>query len=91
MTLVKFRNGLIQELIEKINELNRESFAVRQHLYYVDLFGKKETYLSLSYEQLDFIKEHILSLLGPGTDTERVPTSEGSPLARLFLVMTVAW
>ncbi|MCL2294157.1 MAG: DNA damage-inducible protein D [Spirochaetes bacterium] len=66
--LILFRDGLIQKLLDKISELNRDNFAVRQHIYYVDLFGKKETYLALKYEQLDLIKEHIILLLGPEKD-----------------------
>jgi len=63
--LVQFRDGLIKELLDKIAELNRDNFAVRQHIFYVDLFGKKETYMALTYEQILLMKEHILSLLGP--------------------------
>jgi type I restriction enzyme R subunit len=63
--LIQFRDGLIKELLDKIAELNRNNFAVRQHIYYVDLFGKKETYMALTYEQILLIKEHILPLLGP--------------------------
>jgi len=66
--LIPFRDALITELIGKITELNRDNFAVRQHIYYVDLFGKKNTYLALSYEQLELIKEHIIMLLGPEKD-----------------------
>ena len=66
--LIPFRDGLITELIDKIGELNRDNFAVRQHIFYVDLFNKKETYITLTLEQRDLIKEHILPLLGPEKD-----------------------
>jgi type I restriction enzyme R subunit len=66
--LIQFRDELIKDLLEKIAGLNRDNFAVRQHIFYVDLFGKKETYLALKYEQLNDMEEHILSLLGPEND-----------------------
>ena len=33
--LIAYRNALIQHMSEKVQELNRENFAVRQHLKYV--------------------------------------------------------
>ena len=66
--LIPFRDALIKELLDKIAGLNRDNFAVRQHIFYVDLFGRKETYLALNYEQLKHIKEHIIPLLGPEKD-----------------------
>ena len=37
--LIAYRNALIQHMSEKVQELNRENFAVRQHLKYVDLYS----------------------------------------------------
>jgi len=66
--LVAFRNVLINELIIKVGGLNRDNFAVRQHIYYVDLFSSKETYIALNLEQKELVKEHIVPLLGPEKD-----------------------
>jgi type I restriction enzyme R subunit len=66
--MVLFRDSLIDGLIEKVSELNRDNFAVRQHIYYVDLFSKKEAYQNLSYENLLQMAEHIAPLLGPEKD-----------------------
>ena len=38
--LIAYRNALIQHMSEKVQELNRENFAVRQHLKYVDLYSR---------------------------------------------------
>ena len=66
--LIPFRDGLITDMLNKVSNMPRDNFAVRQHIYYVDLFGKKDTYIALKYEQMDLIKEHILPLLGPEKD-----------------------
>jgi len=63
--LIPFRDDLINDMLQKIAELPRDNYAVKQHLYYVDLFAKNETYLSLNNEHINLIKEHILQLLGP--------------------------
>ena len=63
--LIPYRNRLIKELIDKVAELNRDNFAVRQHIYYVDLFSTQKTFQALKYEQLKDMEEHIMPLLGP--------------------------
>ena len=46
--LIAYRNALIQHMSEKVQELNRENFAVRQHLKYVDLYSDQSNYQALS-------------------------------------------
>ncbi len=66
--LIVFRTRLIKELIDQVCELNRDNFAVRQHLKYVDLFASKSTYESLTYEHTLQIKEHVAPLIQPEKD-----------------------
>lgn len=65
---VPFRTGLVKELVDKVCELNRDNFAVRQHIRFVDLFGRKETYEALTYEKTLQIAEHIALLIDPEKD-----------------------
>ncbi len=48
--LIPFRASLVEELLEKVQELNRDNFAVRQHLRHVEKFSEPQSYEALSYE-----------------------------------------
>ena len=37
--LVAFRKTLVDDMVRKVRELNRENFAIRQHLKYVELYA----------------------------------------------------
>ena len=37
--LIAFRQSLVQDMLDKVQALNRENFAVRQHLKYVEQFS----------------------------------------------------
>lgn len=65
---IKYRNELIDHMTGKVGELNRENFAVRQHIKYVDTYAKKESYRALSYEDTMIIREEIAPLIHPDTD-----------------------
>lgn len=66
--LIAYRNALIQHMSEKVQELNRESFAVRQHLKYVDLYSDQSSYQTLSYEDTLVVKEELAPLILPDGD-----------------------
>ena len=66
--LVEFRKELVQYLVDKVNELNRENFAVKQHLKYVDDYNKMEDYQALKYEVTLQLAEHIAPLVSPDSD-----------------------
>lgn len=66
--LIDFRSSLIDDLVEKIGELNRDNFAVRQHLRYIDQFSKRESYEALTYENTLQIAEEIAPLILPYED-----------------------
>ena len=66
--LIAYRNELIQHMSEKVQELNRENFAVRQHLKYVDLYSDQSNYQTLSYEDTLLVREELAPLILPDGD-----------------------
>ena len=63
--LIEFRKEIINYLVEKVNELNRDNFAVKQHLKYVDGYKSIEDYHGLTYEITLQLAEHIAPLVLP--------------------------
>ncbi len=51
-----------------MRELNRENFAVKQHLKYVDLYADVKGYQSISYEDTQDVKEELAPLILPDGD-----------------------
>lgn len=66
--LIAYRNALIQHMSEKVQKLNRENFAVRQHLKYVDLYSDQSNYQTLSYEDTLLVREELAPLILPDGD-----------------------
>ena len=66
--LIAFRKSLVSEMVTKVCELNRENFAVKQHLKYVELYANEENYVSLTYEDTLTIKEELAPLIIPDGD-----------------------
>ena len=66
--LIPFRKSLVDDLVGKVRELNRENFAVRQHLKYVDLYSAPENYSALSYEDTLLIGDELAPLIEPDKD-----------------------
>ncbi|NLL06929.1 MAG: DEAD/DEAH box helicase family protein [Clostridiaceae bacterium] len=66
--LISFRKELVQNLVVKVNELNRKNFAVKQHLRYVDGYSKIDDYNTLTYETTLHLAEHIAPLVLPDKD-----------------------
>ena len=48
--LIAYRKALVKQMSEKVQELPRDNFAVRQHLKYVDLYATEASYQVLTYE-----------------------------------------
>lgn len=67
---VEYRKQLIDEFIEQINRLNRESFMVKAKLYYIEYFSKKENWNYLSILDATSIKENITPILISSEDNE---------------------
>ena len=66
--LIAYRNALTRHMSEKVQELNRENFAVRQHLKYVDLYSDQSNYQTLSYEDTLLVREELAPLILPDGD-----------------------
>lgn len=66
--LIAFRKSLVQELLEKVQELDRENFAVKQHLKYVELYSDPESYKALTYEDTLIMTDELAPLVLPDPD-----------------------
>lgn len=66
--LIAYRNTLVEHMASKVKELNRENFAVRQHLKYVDTYANKKNYTALTYEDTLVVKEELSPLIEPEND-----------------------
>ena len=66
--LIAFRKSLVDKMVEKVRELNKENFAVRQHLKYVDLYSNPDNYTSLTYEDTLLMGQELAPLILPEED-----------------------
>lgn len=66
--LVEFRKSLINDLVSKVREINKDSFAAKQHLKYIELYANEENYISLTYENTLDMKEELAPLIIPDED-----------------------
>lgn len=66
--LIEFRKTLVKEMVDKVSALNRDNFAVKQHLRYVEKFSAVENFNALSYEDTLIIAEEIAPLILPDGD-----------------------
>jgi type I restriction enzyme R subunit len=66
--LIAYRKALVEHMTEKVHELNRENFAVRQHLRYVDQYSVSDNYQSLTYEDTLMVREELAPLIEPEND-----------------------
>ena len=66
--LIAFRKVLVEDMVRKVRELNKENFAVRQHLKYVELYSNPDNYTSLTYEDTLIMGEELAPLITPDED-----------------------
>ena len=66
--LIVFRKSLVSEMVKKVRELNKDNFAVKQHLKFVELYANEENYQALTYEDTLHIKEELAPLIIPDED-----------------------
>lgn len=66
--LIAYRKALVKQMIEKVQELPRDNFAVRQHLKYVDLYSSESNYNALTYEDTLIVREEVAPLILPDGD-----------------------
>lgn len=66
--LIEYRKKLVELMAGKVSKLSRESFAVRQHLKYVDFYANAENYNGLTYESTLTVRDEIVPLILPDQD-----------------------
>ncbi len=66
--LIAYRKALVTHMSEKVRELNRDNFAVRQHLKYVDLYANQGNYQTLTYGDTLLVREELVPLIEPEDD-----------------------
>ena len=66
--LIAFRKTLVEDLVSKVRELNKENFAVRQHLRYVEQYSNPDNYQIVTYGDTLVMKEELAPLIQPDED-----------------------
>ncbi len=66
--LIAFRKSLVDDIVRKVRELNKENFAVRQHLRYVEQYANLDNYNSITYEDTLLMAEELTPLIMPDKD-----------------------
>ena len=66
--LIAYRKALVEQMSEKVRELKKDNFAVRQHLKYVELYSDKTNYQGITYEDTLIVREEVAPLLIPDAD-----------------------
>jgi len=66
--LIAFRNEFIDDIISKVKELNKENFAVKQHLKYVELYADRSSYETLVPMDLQQLETEVAPLILPYED-----------------------
>ena len=66
--LITFRKTLVDDMVRKVQELNKDNFAVRQHLKYVELYSNPDNYTTLSYENTLQMRDELAPLITPDAD-----------------------
>ena len=69
--LIEFRKYLVDEMVRKVNELNRENFSVRQHLKYVEKFSDPKNYEVLTFEDTVNMGMELAPIIIPDKDNAK--------------------
>ena len=66
--LIAFRTTLVDDLVRKVRDLNKDNFAVRQHLKFVELYSNPDNYTVLTYENTLQMRDELAPLITPDED-----------------------
>ena len=66
----EYRKSLIKDFIDEIKSLNKDSFMVKNKLYYIELYSKEEIWVYISTIDLMDIKENLIPLFTAIGDSE---------------------
>ena len=62
------RAALVEELLRKVQVLERGNFAVRQHLRYVEKFSDPKSWEAITYEDTLIMADELAPLIAPDED-----------------------
>lgn len=66
--LIAYRNALVDMMSDKVKELNRDNFAVHQHLKYVVQYSETKSYQTITYEDTLQVRQELAPLIEPEKD-----------------------
>lgn len=66
--LIAFRKSLVNDIVRKVSELNKENFAIRQHIEYVEKYSESDSFSSLTYDDTLLIRNELAPLIVPDAD-----------------------
>ena len=66
--LIAFRQSLVADMLRKVRELDKENFAVKQHLRYVEKYSGENGYNAISYEDTLTVRDELAPLIVPDDD-----------------------
>lgn len=66
--LIAFRKTLVEDMVREVQELNKDNFAVRQHLKYVERYAEPDSYNALTYEDTLLMGQELAPLITPEED-----------------------
>ena len=66
--LIAFRQELVDDMVGKVRELNKDNFAVHQHMKYVEMFSDPEKFRTLTYEDVVMLQNEVAPLIQPYDD-----------------------
>ncbi len=66
--LMEYRRRLVAAMSDQVKDLNRQNFAVRQHLKYVDMYAEEKNYNGVTYADTVIIKDELAPLILPDKD-----------------------
>lgn len=66
--MISYRKALIDNLVDKVKKLNRDNFAVKQHIKDVDEYANVVNYQDLTYDDCLEVREEVSPLILPDDD-----------------------
>ena len=66
--LKEFRDRIVNEMLDKVKELNRDNFSIRQHLRIVEQYSVPESYSAITFEDTLAVRNELAQLIEPEQD-----------------------
>ncbi len=66
--LIDYRKSLIDYLISKVKELNKNNFSIKQHIKYIDYYSVENNYNTISLQDCQDVREELAPLIYPDND-----------------------